>query len=409
MKKLVSLLLALCLVLGMTVSAMAEGVPADQIKVGMICIGDENEGYTANHINGLRAAMETLGISEDQVIFKYNIPETEAAYEAAIDLAEQGCDIIFGTSFGHETYLYLAAEEYPDIEFCHATGTGAMNSELDNVHNYFTAIYEARYVSGVVAGMKLNQMIEDGRITAETAKMGYVGAFPFAEVKSGYTAFFLGARSVCPSVTMSVKFTNSWGDIALEKEAAEALIASGCVLISQHADTTGAPSACEATVSWKDAEKVMKGELKCAPCVPCVGYNISMIPVAPISALVSAACNWGAYVTYAIQCVINGEDIARDWCHGYADGAVYTTELNEVAVAPGTAEKVAEVEAALKAGTLHVFDTSTFTVNGETLTTYTTAYGLDGIEMVSDGYFHESEVRSAPYFDIDIDGISMVE
>lgn len=391
MKKLVSLLLALCLVLGMTVSAVAEGVPANEIKVGMICIGDENEGYTANHINGLRAAMETLGISEDQVIFKYNTPETEAAYEAAIDLAEQGCDIIFGTSFGHETYLYLAAEEYPDIEFCHATGTGAMNSELENVHNYFTAIYEARYVSGVVAGLKLNQMIEEGKITAETAKMGYVGAFPFEEVKSGYTAFFLGARSVCPSVTMEVKFTNSWGDMALEKEAAEALIAGGCVLISQHADTTGAPTACEAAG------------------VPCVGYNISMIPAAPTQALVSAACNWGAYVTYAIQCVINGEDIARDWCYGYVDGAVYTTELNEAAVAPGTAEKVAEVEAALKVGTLHVFDTSTFTVGGETLTTYTTAFGLEGIEMVSDGYFHESEVRSAPYFGIDIDGISMVE
>lgn len=391
MKKLVSLLLALCLVLGMTVSAMAEGVPASQIKVGMICIGDENEGYTANHINGLRAAMETLGIGNDQVIFKYNTPETEAAYEAAIDLAEQGCDIIFGTSFGHETYLYQAAEEYPDIEFCHATGTGAMNSELDNVHNYFTAIYEARYVSGVVAGLKLNQMIEEGKITAETAKMGYVGAFPFEEVKSGYTAFFLGARSVCPTVTMEVKFTNSWGDMALEKEAAEALIAGGCVLISQHADTTGAPTACEVAG------------------VPCVGYNISMIPAAPTQALVSAACNWGAYVTYAIQCVIDGQDIARDWCYGYVDGAVYTTELNETAVAPGTAEKVAEVETALKAGALHVFDTSTFTVNGETLTTYTTAYGLDGIEMVSDGYFHESEVRSAPYFGIDIDGISMVE
>lgn len=391
MKKLVSLLLALCLVLGMTVSAVAEGVPANEIKVGMICIGDENEGYTANHINGLRAAMETLGISEDQVIFKYNTPETEAAYEAAIDLAEQGCDIIFGTSFGHETYLYLAAEEYPDIEFCHATGTGAMNSELENVHNYFTAIYEARYVSGVVAGLKLNQMIEEGKITAETAKIGYVGAFPFEEVKSGYTSFFLGARSVCPSVTMEVKFTNSWGDMALEKEAAEALIAGGCVLISQHADTTGAPTACEAAG------------------VPCVGYNISMIPAAPTQALVSAACNWGAYVTYAIQCVINGEDIARDWCYGYVDGAVYTTELNDAAVAPGTAEKVAEVEAALKAGTLHVFDTSTFTVGGETLTTYTTAFGLEGIEMVSDGYFHESEVRSAPYFGIDIDGISMVE
>ena len=238
--------------------------------------------------------------------------------------------------------------------------------------------------------MKLNQMIEDGTITAETAKIGYVGAFPFAEVISGYTSFFLGARSVCPSATMEVRYTNSWSDMALEKETAEALIADGCVLISQHSDTVGPATACEAAG------------------VPIVGYNISMIPTAPTHALTSAACNWGAYVTYAIQCVIDGTEIPKDWCHGYSDGAVHITELNEAAVAPGTAEKVAEVEAALKDGTLHVFDCSTFTVNGEELTTYTTAYGLEGNEMVSDGYFHESEVRSAPYFDIIIDGINAV-
>ena len=360
MKKLVSMLLALCLVLGVTAASAA--VPAEEIKVGYICIGDENEGYSANHINGLKAAQEALGISDDQVMIKYNIPETEAAYEAAVDLAENGCDIIFATSFGQESYVFQAA----------------------------AAIYEARYVSGVVAGMKLNQMIEDGTITAETAKIGYVGAFPFAEVISGYTSFFLGARSVCPSATMEVRYTNSWSDMALEKETAEALIADGCVLISQHSDTVGPATACEAAG------------------VPIVGYNISMIPTAPTQALTSAACNWGAYVTYAIQCVIDGTEIPKDWCHGYSDGAVHITELNEAAVAPGTAEKVAEVEAALKDGTLHVFDCSTFTVGGEELTTYTTAYGLEGTEMVSDGYFHESEVRSAPYFDIIIDGINAV-
>lgn len=390
MKKIVSLLLALCMLMGIS-AAVAEGVPADQIKVGYICIGDENEGYTANHINGLREAQAALGISDDQVFIKYNIPETEAAYEAAVDLAEQGCDIIIATSFGHESYVFQAAEEYPDIEFCHATGTAASASPLSNVHNYFTSIYEARYVSGVVAGMKLNEMIDNGIITAETAKIGYVGAFPFAEVKSGYTAFFLGARSVCPSATMEVKFTNSWGDMALEKETAEALIASGCVLISQHADTTGAPTACQAAG------------------VPCVGYNISMIPAAPDSALVSSACNWAAYVGYALSNVINGTEFEKDWCGGYADGAVYLTELNEATVPAGAAEKVAEVEEAIRSGELHVFDCSTFTVGGETLTSYTTAYGLEGVEMISDGYFHESEVRSAPYFDIDIDGISVVE
>ena len=395
MKKFASLLLVLCMVLGL-VPAMADGISADEIKIGMICIGDENEGYTANHINGLRKALETLGISESQVVFKYNIPETEAAYEAAVDLAEQGCNIIFANSFGHESYVFLAASEYPEIEFCHATGTSASSTGLDNTHNYFTAIYEARYVTGIVAGMKLNQMIAEGKITAEQAKIGYVGAFPFEEVKSGYTAFFLGARSICPSVTMEVKFTNSWGDMALEKEAAEALIANGCVLISQHADTTGAPTACEAAG------------------VPCVGYNISMIPAAPTQALVSSACNWGAYCTFALQNVLAGQKFDPDWCYGYADGAVFTTELNAAVVAPGTAEKVAEVEAALKAGTIKVFDITTFTVKGETVTS-TFALDTNGDfipdaeEAIIDGAFAESFYRSAPYFGLDIDGITMVE
>ena len=396
MKKIASLLLALCMLLGMVSFAGAEGVPADEIKIGFICIGDENEGYTANHVAGLRAALTALGINESQVIFKWNIPETEKAYDAAVDLAEQGCDIIFANSFGHETYVFLAASEYPEIEFCHATGTQASSTGLTNTHNYFTAIYEARYVSGVVAGMKLNQMIADGKITAETAKIGYVGAFPFEEVKSGYTAFFLGARSVCPSVTMEVKFTNSWGDFALEQEAAKALIANGCVLISQHADTTGAPSACQESG------------------VPCVGYNISMINAAPDAALVSSACNWGAFCTYALQNVINGTEFPADWCYGYVDGAVFLTELNEKTVAPGTAEKVAEIENALKNGTLKVFDTATFTVGGETVTS---AFALDtdgdfvpeSYEAIIDGAFAESYYRSAPYFGLDIDGITMVD
>ena len=395
MKKLASLLLALCMMLAM-VPVYAEGVAADQIKIGIICIGDENEGYTANHLNGLYAACEQLGISADQVIEKPNTLETEAAYQAAVDLAEQGCDVIFANSFGHESYLFLAASEYPEIEFCHATGTTAASTGLTNTHNYFAAIYEARYVSGVVAGMKLNQMIEEGKITAEQAKIGYVGAFPFEEVKSGYTAFYLGARSVCPSATMEVKFTNSWGDLALEKEAATALIANGCVLISQHADTTGAPSACEVAG------------------VPCVGYNISMIPAAQTTALTSSAVNWAAYYAYALENVLAGNEFAPDWCYGYVDGAVFLTELNEGVVAPGTAEKVAEVEAALKDGSLKVFDINTFTVGGETITS-TFALDTDGdfvpdsYEAIIDGAFAESYYRSAPYFGLDIDGITMVD
>ena len=252
---------------GETAEKVGDGVDAKDLKVGFIFIGDENEGYTAAHYAGAKGMQEALGLSDDQVIIKWNIPEDETCYDAAVDLADQGCNIIFANSFGHESYILQAAAEFPNVQFCHATGYQAAGSGLSNMHNYFTSIYESRYVSGVVAGMKLNEMIADGKITEDTAKVGYVGAYPYAEVISGFTSFFLGVRSQCPSATMEVKYTNSWASFDLEKECAESLIADKCVLISQHADTTGAPTACEAAG------------------VPCVGYNISMIPTAPNTAL----------------------------------------------------------------------------------------------------------------------------
>lgn len=391
MKKILSMVLVVAMMLIGT-AALAEGIPADEIKVGYIYIGDENEGYTAAHYEGAKAMMEALGLSEDQVIIKWNTPETEACYDAAIDLAEAGCDIIFGNSFNFESYMIEAAREYPDIQFCHATGFQAATCGLENMHNYFTSVYESRYVSGVVAGMKLNEMMADGTITADQCVVGYVGAFPYAEVISGYTAFFLGIRSVCPEATMKVQYTNSWASFDLEKEAAEALIAQGCVLISQHADTTGAPTACEAAG------------------VPCVGYNVSMIATAPNTALTSASIDWAPYNIYAVECVINGELIAVDWCQGYDTGANKITELNEAVVAEGTDEKVAEVEAALTSDELKVFDTSTFTIGGETLESLieTNPDYAKYADYVSDGYFHESELASAPSFDIIIDGIEQI-
>ena len=391
MKKIVSLVLVLAMALICT-AAFAEGIPADQIKVGYIFVGDENEGYTAARYEGAKAMMAALGLTDDQVIIKWTIPETEACYDAAVDLAEAGCNIIFANSFGHETYMMQVAAEYPDIQFCHATGYQAASSGMSNMHNYFDSIYEARYVGGVVAGMKLNEMIANGVITEDNCTIGYIGAFPYAEVISGFTSFFLGVRSVCPSATMKVKFTNSWASFDLEKEAAEALIAQGCVLISQHADTTGAPTACEAAG------------------VPVVGYNVSMISVAPNAALTSASIDWAPYYTYAVECVINGEAIAVDWCEGYATGADKITELNENTVAEGTADKVAETEAAIIDGSLKVFDTATFTVGGETIENLT-ANNADYAKYaayVSDGYFHESELASAPAFDLAIDGIEQL-
>lgn len=365
----------------------AEPIAKEDLKVGIIYIGDEQEGYTYAHMLGIDAMKEACGLSDDQVIAKYNIPEDESVYDAAVDLAEQGCQIIFGNSFGFEDYMIQAATEYPDVQFCHATGYQAASSELENMHNYFTSVYESRYVSGIVAGMKLAELYGEDT----DSKIGYVGAYSYAEVISGYTAFYLGVKSICPNVTMEVKYTGSWADQALEKETAEALIADGCVLISQHADTTGAAAGCEANQVYD------------------VGYNVSMLEAAPNYALTSASINWGPYYTYAVNSILNGETIDTDWCQGYSEGAVALTELG-TACAEGTQEAVDAAWAAIADGSLHVFDTSTWTVNGETVTSTATddlAETYYGTEYISpDGYFMESELASAPSFAFIIDGIT---
>lgn len=396
MKKALALVLALMMVLSLGAVAHADGVAASDLKIGYILIGNEEDGYSANHLNALWTAMDACGLDRSQAFIKYNIPESNDAYEAAVDLAEQGCNVIFATSFGHESYIQMVAEEYPEIEFCHATGTAASLVNLPNFHNYFTAVFEGRYVSGIVAGLKMNEMIAAGQFTADEAKMGYVGAFPYAEVISGYTAFYLGARSVCPSVTMEVRYTNSWSDMASEKTAAEALIANGCKLISQHADTIGAPTACEAAG------------------VPCVGYNVDMIAVAPNTALISPYCLWSAYVEFVLKAMINGDEIPADWCGGFKDGAVKMTALNTAIAPEGAQEAVDTAIAQIEAGELQVFATNTFTVNGEEITS-ALAIDTDGDwvndrdEAVFDGAFHESYFRSAPYFAFIVDGVFAAE
>ena len=408
MKKLTSLLLALCLVLSLGVCAFADegGIAPEDLKIGMVCIGDNNSGYDIAHITGLEAAMETLGIPAGNVTYKYNVGENEEAADACYDLADNGCQIIFTDSYGHQTYTQQVASEYPEITFCAMTGDLAKQSGLSNLKNAFNHTFESRYVSGVVAGMKLAELIENDELTDENldadgnVKIGYVGAYPYAEVVSGYTAFFLGIRSIVENVHMDVRYTNSWFDPIAEGEAANALMSGGCVIISQHADSTGAPSAVQA---YAEAGHT----------VFCVGYNISMLEVAPDVALTSAGNDWSVYYTFALQSMIDGAEIPTDWSEGYNEGANYIFPLNESIVAEGTAEKVAEVEAGLTDGSLQVFDCSTFTVEGETPTSFL-AIDLDGDfqgdegEAISDGVFHESdpELRSAPYFSLRIDGIT---
>ncbi len=372
------------------------GIPLDQIKVGFIFLHDENSTYDLNFINAAKAACEALGLTEDQYVLRTNVPEGQECYDAAAELADDGCNIVFADSFGHEDFMIQAASEFPEVQFCHATGTKAHTEGLDNYHNAFASIYEGRYLAGIAAGMKLNEMIEAGEITADQAKMGYVGAFTYAEVISGYTSFYLGAKSVCPSVTMDVTFTGSWYDETAEKEAANKLIAEGCVLVSQHADSMGAPTACEEAG------------------VPNVSYNGSTLDACPNTFIVSSRIDWEPYFEYMINCVVNGEAIAADWTGTLSTGSVVLTDVNEAAAAEGTTEAIETAKAALEDGSLHVFDVSTFTVGGETLTSYMADVDTDpdytpDTEAIVDGYFSESTFRSAPYFDIQIDGINLLD
>ncbi len=386
---------------GMSESPIAEvalnvdyEVPAD-FKIGFICLHDENSTYDLNFLNAVDKIQETLKLSDEQVIVKVNVPEGNECYVAAKDLVTEGCKIIFANSFGHEDFMIQAAKEFPEVQFCHATGTKAHTEKLDNYHNAFASIYEGRYLAGVAAGLKLNEMIAAGQFTAEEAKMGYVGAYTYAEVISGYTSFYLGAKSVCPTVTMDVQFTGSWYDATEEKHAAEALIPGGCKLISQHADSMGAPGACEA-----------KG-------IPNVSYNGSTYESCYETFIVSSAINWAPYYNYIIGQYVKGEKIAADWCGGIAEGSVVLTGINKGVAAEGTFEKIQAAVEDIKSGKLNVFDAANFTVGGKALKSYKADVDTDAAftadtEVIADGFFHESEYRSAPYFDLRIDGITLL-
>lgn len=432
MKKILALLLALCMVFALCACgaktddavkpADDAAKPADDaakpaedaadaaaddsaLMVGMVCVEDENSGYDYAHISGLRKAAENVGIPAENLFFKYNVPEDETCYDAVVDLIEQGCDIVFTDSYGHQDYAHTAAVDNPDVTIVSMTGDYAWTTGLDNYKNAFCHTYESRYVSGVVAGVKLAEMVENGELTDANydadgnIKLGYVGAFPYAEVVSGYTAFYLGVKSIVENVVMDVRFTNSWYDPTAEAAAADAFIAEGCCIISQHADSTGAPSAVQAA---RDS----------GANVYCVGYNISMLEVAPTAALTSASNDWSVFYTFALQCMVDGTEIPVDWAEGYATGANYITELG-ASCTEGTAEKVAEVEAAIADGSLNVFDCSTFTVDGEHPESFT-ALDTDGDfvpdtgEAIENGVFQESVLRSAPYFALNIDGINQL-
>lgn len=347
------------------------GIAAEDIKVGFVHVSDPSDmGYTYNHHVGTLAMQEALGLRDDQIINKFNVPEGAECDTAIRELVDAGCNIIFATSFGFEDYVKEVAAEYPEIQFCHATGYQAASSGLSNMHNYFASIYEARYLAGIAAGLK-----------TETNKLGYVAAFPFAEVISGYTAFYLGAKSVNPDVTMEIMYTNSWNDPTVESQVAKALIEKGCDVVSQHSDSTAPATTAEDNGVWQ------------------VGYNNDMIEAAPKASLISARINWGIYVTEAVEAVINGETIPTDWCKGLADGAVYLSPLNTDIAAEGTQEAIDAAAEAIKSGELHVFAGAL---------TGTSPEG-EAIEIAEGEYFHEQEEASAPSWSYIVEGCNVAE
>jgi basic membrane protein A len=393
-KKTLAVLLVLAMAVG-TLFAFTSCSSQEKFKIGVICLHDRQSTYDNNFITAVENVKAALKLDDDQVIVKTGIPESNECAVAAEELIKEGCDIVFADSFGHEEFLIDVAKKYPDVDFCHATGTRAHTEGLANFHNAFAAIYEGRYLAGIAAGMKLKEMIDAGTITEDKAVIGYIGAFTYAEVVSGYTSFFLGARSVVPSATMKVQFTGSWYDEIAEKSSANALMDAGCVLISQHADSMGAPTACES-----------RG-------VPNVSYNGSTVDSCPNTFIVASRINWEPYFKYIIEQKQAGKAIDTDWTGTIATGSVVLTDINDKAAAAGTKEAIEKATADLKAGTLHVFATNTFKVKGAELSEYLADVDTDAnytpdTNVISDGYFHESEKRSAPYFDLRIDGIELL-
>jgi basic membrane protein A len=343
--------------------AGSAGLTLETVKVGFVHIGDASDmGYTYNHDKGTKKMAETLGLKDAQIVNKYNISEDKACDTAVRELVEAGCNIIFATSFGFEDYMLEVAKDFPDVVFCHATGYKAADSGLANFHNYFGDIFEARYLSGIAAGLK-----------TQTNKLGYVAAMPYAECISGYDAFFLGARSVNPNVTMEVVYTNDWNNPTAEAQAAQALIGRGCDVLGQHVDSTAVLTTAESNGVWG------------------VGYNSDMIGAAPNAALTSAIWDWSIYLTYAVNQLVKGEKIPADWSGGYADGVCALSALNDAIVADGTKEAVEAAEALLLAGSLQVF--------AGPLTDNT------GATVVEAGAVFV-EPKSAPSFDHVLEGIS---
>lgn len=351
------------------------------LKIGFVYDGDESIPYTNNFIRAQHTVEERFA-SKVQILTRKNINPDEAD-EILDELVEEGCSLIFTNSYSNAIIAKEHAMKYPNVQFCQASGdNGAEPPLVRNYHTFMGEIYEGRYVSGIVAGLKLKELIEHGIIRKDQAKLGYVGAYPYPEVISGYTAFFLGARSIVPTATMTVTYTYTWSSFSEEKACAKHLIDEGCVIISQHSDTIGPAIACEESFERH---------------VFHIGYNQSMIDIAPMTSLISTRINWTPYITGAVEAMLNKRNFEKsikghvhgnDIGAGFELGWVQMLELNSIIAAKGTAEAIENAIQSFRKGKTVVYSGDFIGVN---------PYDEDDIYDLRKE-FKENENSSAPSF-----------
>ncbi len=408
MKKSPTILLGCLSMAGALAAAGCGGVtaasytPGTAVKVGLICLHDNSSTYDKNFIDSMGAAAKKLGARiAGEPIIKTGVPESYEAYTAAKDLVKQGCNVIFADSFGHEEFMLKAAKEWPSVTFCHATGTKAKIAGVKNYHNAFASIYEGRYLAGYAAGLKLQRMIDAGQIKDSNKRdgniiLGYVGAFPYAEVVSGYTSWYLGVKAVVSNVVMDVTYTSSWYDLNAEKAGASTLINKGAAIISQHADSMGAPGECE--------EKN----------VPNVTYNIPTGTECPKTYVAYSKIDWAPYYCAVVNSMFDGKAIEGEVNNNWT-GTIGTESVIYDSANAEDKVTLERVKGELIARTRRVFDCANFTVKGQHLTEYKADvddmgdYKPDTNVIKTEGgitFFDESSLRSAPYFDVRIDGIT---
>ncbi len=353
------------------------------IKIGMLYPEEEAEAAQGAHAKGAADMLKALGIQESRYYPQYGVsPEGQAVIRAALlKLVEEGCHIIFGTDPAYGAPMAQMAKENPEIVFCTAEGGQDEGAGLSNYHIYYAKIHQGRYLAGIAAGMK-----------TQTNHIGYIATTPGAETISAFTAFYLGAKSVNPEVTMDVLYAGTLPGSNREEQAAQGMIERGADVIAEHRDGGSAVAlVAQRNHVWH------------------IAYGSDQRTAAPQASLICTGIDWSQYMIYAVRCIIQNEPLPAAWSGGLESGAVMLLPINQEEAALGSFEAIADTKARLEAGTLHVFAGALKTAGGEPAA-ITDTNGNILCQFADDqAVYMESDIYSAPFFNALIEGISLVE